>query len=201
MCPQLVASIVLHTWVLTLWNRVKSYMVTILNHWKMFRRYLLNLTHSSMHSHSKRAPVRSWIIVPFVLVIRISSPQKQITSFFSLWMKIVEKDGYDDNTSCRKKSFHLKIYCFPVWLHALIALCCQCTLILNPIHCYVFAQVFLGPNGEVEEYSVISIQQNAAISLDLILDQKEEHLFIMTHNMVILQSFRLLFLPQFFLFH
>uniref|UniRef100_A0A671TMZ4 Plexin-B1 n=1 Tax=Sparus aurata TaxID=8175 RepID=A0A671TMZ4_SPAAU len=45
-------------------------------------------------------------------------------------------------------------------------------------------KVFLGPNGEVEEYSVISIQQNAAISSDLILDQKEEHLFIMTHNML-----------------
>ncbi|XP_068568767.1 plexin-B1 [Cebidichthys violaceus] len=45
-------------------------------------------------------------------------------------------------------------------------------------------KVFLGPNGEVEEYSVMSIQQNTAISLDLILDQKEEHLFIMTHNML-----------------
>ncbi|XP_074539567.1 plexin-B1 isoform X2 [Halichoeres trimaculatus] len=45
-------------------------------------------------------------------------------------------------------------------------------------------KVFLGPDGEVEEYSVISIQQNAAISSDLILDQKEEHLFIMTHNML-----------------
>lgn len=45
-------------------------------------------------------------------------------------------------------------------------------------------QVFLGPNGEVEEYSVISIQQNTAISSDLILDQYEEHLFIMTPNMV-----------------
>uniref|UniRef100_A0A3Q3NR22 Plexin-B1 n=2 Tax=Eupercaria TaxID=1489922 RepID=A0A3Q3NR22_9LABR len=45
-------------------------------------------------------------------------------------------------------------------------------------------KVFLGPNGEVEEYSVISIQQNAAISSDLILDQNEEHLFIMTHNML-----------------
>ncbi|XP_070814735.1 plexin-B1 isoform X2 [Chaetodon trifascialis] len=45
-------------------------------------------------------------------------------------------------------------------------------------------KVFLGPNGEVEEYSVISIQQNAALSSDLILDQKEEHLFIMTHNML-----------------
>uniref|UniRef100_A0A669CLH7 Plexin-B1 n=1 Tax=Oreochromis niloticus TaxID=8128 RepID=A0A669CLH7_ORENI len=45
-------------------------------------------------------------------------------------------------------------------------------------------KVFLGPNGEVEEYSVIPIQQNAAISSDLILDQKQEHLFIMTHNMV-----------------
>ncbi|XP_040889773.1 plexin-B1 [Toxotes jaculatrix] len=45
-------------------------------------------------------------------------------------------------------------------------------------------KVFLGPNGEVEEYSVVSIQQNAAISSDLILDQKEEHLFIMTHNML-----------------
>lgn len=45
-------------------------------------------------------------------------------------------------------------------------------------------QVFLGPNGEVEEYSVTSIQRNAAISSDLILDQNEEHLFIMTPNMV-----------------
>ncbi|CAJ1051961.1 plexin-B1 [Xyrichtys novacula] len=45
-------------------------------------------------------------------------------------------------------------------------------------------KVFLGPDGEVEEYSVISVQQNAAISSDLILDQKEEHLFIMTHNML-----------------
>lgn len=45
-------------------------------------------------------------------------------------------------------------------------------------------QVFLGPNGEVEEYSVTSIQKNAAISADLILDHNEEHLFIMTPNMV-----------------
>ena len=53
---------------------------------------------------------------------------------------------------------------------------------------FVFVQVFLGPNGEVEEYSVISIQQNAVISSDLILDQKEEHLFIMTHNMVYIHT-------------
>ncbi|CAG5984630.1 unnamed protein product [Menidia menidia] len=45
-------------------------------------------------------------------------------------------------------------------------------------------KVFLGPNGEVEEYSVILIQQNAAISSELILDQREEHLFIMTYNML-----------------
>uniref|UniRef100_A0A665W7W0 Plexin-B1 n=1 Tax=Echeneis naucrates TaxID=173247 RepID=A0A665W7W0_ECHNA len=45
-------------------------------------------------------------------------------------------------------------------------------------------KVFLGPNGEVEEYSVISIQRNTAINADLILDQKEEHLFIMTRNML-----------------
>ncbi|XP_076012592.1 plexin-B1 isoform X2 [Genypterus blacodes] len=45
-------------------------------------------------------------------------------------------------------------------------------------------KVFLGPNGEVEEYSVTSIQQNAAISSDLILDQREEHLFIMTSSML-----------------
>ncbi|XP_067444547.1 plexin-B1 [Thunnus thynnus] len=45
-------------------------------------------------------------------------------------------------------------------------------------------KVFLGPNGEVEEYSIITIQQNTAISSDLILDQKEEHLFIMTPNML-----------------
>ncbi|XP_021177628.2 plexin-B1 isoform X3 [Fundulus heteroclitus] len=45
-------------------------------------------------------------------------------------------------------------------------------------------KVFLGPNGEVEEYSVISIQKNVPISSDLILDEKEEHLFIMTRNML-----------------
>uniref|UniRef100_A0AAQ5ZCZ6 Plexin-B1 n=1 Tax=Amphiprion ocellaris TaxID=80972 RepID=A0AAQ5ZCZ6_AMPOC len=45
-------------------------------------------------------------------------------------------------------------------------------------------KVFLGPNGEVEEYSVIPVQVNTAISSDLILDQKEEHLFIMTKNML-----------------
>uniref|UniRef100_A0A3Q3K913 Sema domain-containing protein n=1 Tax=Monopterus albus TaxID=43700 RepID=A0A3Q3K913_MONAL len=65
-------------------------------------------------------------------------------------------------------------------------------LSVRPGHTIVFLgdsrgdlhKVFLGPNGEVEEYSIVSIQQNAAISLDLILDQEEEHLFIMTHNMV-----------------
>uniref|UniRef100_A0A1A8UH63 Plexin-B1 n=1 Tax=Nothobranchius furzeri TaxID=105023 RepID=A0A1A8UH63_NOTFU len=45
-------------------------------------------------------------------------------------------------------------------------------------------KVFLGPNGEVEEYSVVSIQQNTAINSDLILDQNEEHIFIMTRNML-----------------
>ncbi|XP_020558987.1 plexin-B1 isoform X2 [Oryzias latipes] len=45
-------------------------------------------------------------------------------------------------------------------------------------------KVFLGPHGEVEEYSVTSVQKNAAISSDLILDQSEEHLFIMTHSML-----------------
>uniref|UniRef100_A0A8C7UCB7 Plexin-B1 n=1 Tax=Oncorhynchus mykiss TaxID=8022 RepID=A0A8C7UCB7_ONCMY len=45
-------------------------------------------------------------------------------------------------------------------------------------------KVFLGPNGEVEEYAVVSIQANAAISSDLVLDQSEEHLFIMTSTMV-----------------
>lgn len=45
-------------------------------------------------------------------------------------------------------------------------------------------QVFLGPNGEVEEYSVISVEKNAAISSDLTLDQNQEQLFIMTPNMV-----------------
>ncbi|KAM4625433.1 plexin-B1 [Polymixia lowei] len=45
-------------------------------------------------------------------------------------------------------------------------------------------KVFLGPNGEVEEYSVVSIQKNTAISSDLILDQSEEHLFIMTSTVL-----------------
>ncbi|KAG7478390.1 hypothetical protein MATL_G00080030 [Megalops atlanticus] len=45
-------------------------------------------------------------------------------------------------------------------------------------------KVFLGPNGEVEEYATISIQPNAAISSDLLLDQAEEHLFVMTGTML-----------------
>uniref|UniRef100_A0A674F262 Plexin-B1 n=1 Tax=Salmo trutta TaxID=8032 RepID=A0A674F262_SALTR len=45
-------------------------------------------------------------------------------------------------------------------------------------------KVFLGPNGEVEEYAVVSIQANTAISSDLVLDQSEEHLFIMTSTML-----------------
>ncbi|XP_061689935.1 plexin-B1 isoform X2 [Syngnathoides biaculeatus] len=45
-------------------------------------------------------------------------------------------------------------------------------------------KVFLGPNGEVEEYSICSIQQNTAINSDLVLDKEEQHLFIMTHNML-----------------
>uniref|UniRef100_A0AAZ3S5G6 Plexin-B1 n=1 Tax=Oncorhynchus tshawytscha TaxID=74940 RepID=A0AAZ3S5G6_ONCTS len=45
-------------------------------------------------------------------------------------------------------------------------------------------KVFLGPNGEVEEYAIVSIQANAAISSDLLLDQSEEHLFIMTSTML-----------------
>ncbi|XP_032405974.1 plexin-B1-like isoform X1 [Xiphophorus hellerii] len=45
-------------------------------------------------------------------------------------------------------------------------------------------KVFLGPNGEVVEYSVVSIQKNTPISSDLVLDQEEEHLFIMTRDML-----------------
>ncbi|XP_048858372.1 plexin-B1 [Brienomyrus brachyistius] len=43
-------------------------------------------------------------------------------------------------------------------------------------------KVYLGPNGEVEEYDDVSIQPNAAISSDLFLDQTEEHLFVMTSS-------------------
>ncbi|XP_051996900.1 plexin-B1 [Xyrauchen texanus] len=45
-------------------------------------------------------------------------------------------------------------------------------------------KVFLGPNGEVEEYAVISIQPNAPISRELQLDQQEKYLYILTSNMV-----------------
>uniref|UniRef100_A0A669DEQ6 Plexin B1 n=1 Tax=Oreochromis niloticus TaxID=8128 RepID=A0A669DEQ6_ORENI len=51
-------------------------------------------------------------------------------------------------------------------------------------HTIAFLGDSKGNLHKVEEYSVIPIQQNAAISSDLILDQKQEHLFIMTHNMV-----------------
>ncbi|XP_072540737.1 plexin-B1 isoform X3 [Salminus brasiliensis] len=45
-------------------------------------------------------------------------------------------------------------------------------------------KVFLGPNGEVEEYAIIPIQPNTPISSELILDQSEEHLYIMTSTML-----------------
>ncbi|KAJ8260058.1 hypothetical protein GJAV_G00176580 [Gymnothorax javanicus] len=45
-------------------------------------------------------------------------------------------------------------------------------------------KVYLGPNGEVEEYETISIQANVPISSDLLLDQTEEHIFIMTSTML-----------------
>uniref|UniRef100_A0A8B9LUM4 Plexin-B1 n=1 Tax=Astyanax mexicanus TaxID=7994 RepID=A0A8B9LUM4_ASTMX len=45
-------------------------------------------------------------------------------------------------------------------------------------------KVFLGPNDEVEEYAIIPIQPNTPISSELILDQSEEHLYIMTNTMV-----------------
>lgn len=48
--------------------------------------------------------------------------------------------------------------------------------------------MFLGPNGEVEEYAIIPIQPNAAISSELTLDQSEEHLYIMTSTMVTFQN-------------
>uniref|UniRef100_A0AAY4E154 Plexin-B1 n=1 Tax=Denticeps clupeoides TaxID=299321 RepID=A0AAY4E154_9TELE len=44
-------------------------------------------------------------------------------------------------------------------------------------------KVFLGPNGEVEEYAVVSIQPSVPISSELILDQSEENLYIMTSTM------------------
>uniref|UniRef100_A0A4W4E0H5 Plexin-B1 n=1 Tax=Electrophorus electricus TaxID=8005 RepID=A0A4W4E0H5_ELEEL len=41
-------------------------------------------------------------------------------------------------------------------------------------------KVFLGPNGEVEEYAIIPIQPKIPISSELMLDQSEEHLYIMS---------------------
>ncbi|CAM4623047.1 unnamed protein product [Leuciscus chuanchicus] len=45
-------------------------------------------------------------------------------------------------------------------------------------------KVFLGPNGEVEEYAVISIQPNSPISRELRLDYQEKHLYVLTSNML-----------------
>uniref|UniRef100_A0A673HQ14 Plexin-B1-like n=1 Tax=Sinocyclocheilus rhinocerous TaxID=307959 RepID=A0A673HQ14_9TELE len=45
-------------------------------------------------------------------------------------------------------------------------------------------KVFLGPNGEVEEYAVISIHPSAPISRELRLDHQENHLYILTSNML-----------------
>ncbi|XP_076870268.1 plexin-B1 [Brachyhypopomus gauderio] len=45
-------------------------------------------------------------------------------------------------------------------------------------------KVFLGPDGEVEEYAIVPIQPKTPISSELILDQSEEHLYIMTSTML-----------------
>uniref|UniRef100_A0A8C2JAA4 Plexin-B1 n=1 Tax=Cyprinus carpio TaxID=7962 RepID=A0A8C2JAA4_CYPCA len=45
-------------------------------------------------------------------------------------------------------------------------------------------KVFLGPEGEVEEYAVISIHPSAPISRELRLDHQENHLYILTSNML-----------------
>ncbi|XP_055747345.1 plexin-B1-like isoform X2 [Salvelinus fontinalis] len=45
-------------------------------------------------------------------------------------------------------------------------------------------KVFLGSGGRVERYSSILIQPNSAISSDLLLDQMETHIYIMTSTMV-----------------
>ncbi|MGH0180053.1 UNVERIFIED_CONTAM: hypothetical protein FKN15_021058 [Acipenser sinensis] len=46
-------------------------------------------------------------------------------------------------------------------------------------------KVFLGPSGEAEKYATIMIQSNAAIGGDLLLDQSQEYLYIMTQSMVV----------------
>uniref|UniRef100_A0A673ZN65 Plexin-B1 n=1 Tax=Salmo trutta TaxID=8032 RepID=A0A673ZN65_SALTR len=45
-------------------------------------------------------------------------------------------------------------------------------------------KVFLGSGGRVEKYSSILIQPNSPISSDLLLDQMETHIYIMTSTMV-----------------
>ncbi|XP_071022149.1 plexin-B1-like [Oncorhynchus clarkii lewisi] len=45
-------------------------------------------------------------------------------------------------------------------------------------------KVFLGSGGRVEKYSSILIQPNSLISSDLLLDQMETHIYIMTSTMV-----------------
>ncbi|XP_048872845.1 plexin-B1 isoform X2 [Brienomyrus brachyistius] len=45
-------------------------------------------------------------------------------------------------------------------------------------------KVFLGPAGEVDNYASVSIQPNAAISSDLLLDQTESYLYVMTSTTV-----------------
>nr|XP_023660812.1 plexin-B1 isoform X1 [Paramormyrops kingsleyae]XP_023660813.1 plexin-B1 isoform X1 [Paramormyrops kingsleyae]XP_023660814.1 plexin-B1 isoform X1 [Paramormyrops kingsleyae]XP_023660815.1 plexin-B1 isoform X1 [Paramormyrops kingsleyae]XP_023660816.1 plexin-B1 isoform X1 [Paramormyrops kingsleyae] len=45
-------------------------------------------------------------------------------------------------------------------------------------------KVFLGPAGEVDNYASISIQPNAAISSDLLLDKTESYLYVMTSTTV-----------------
>ncbi|XP_036388457.1 plexin-B1 [Megalops cyprinoides] len=45
-------------------------------------------------------------------------------------------------------------------------------------------KVFLGPDGEVQQYASIPIQPDSAINSDLLLDQAEENLYIMTNTKV-----------------
>lgn len=45
-------------------------------------------------------------------------------------------------------------------------------------------QVYLGAQGEAHTYASVSIQVNSMVSGDLLFDQLQEHLFVMTQSMV-----------------
>lgn len=57
-------------------------------------------------------------------------------------------------------------------------------LVLCLLTTVTLLQVYLGAQGEAHTYASVSIQVNSMVSGDLLFDQLQEHLFVMTQSMV-----------------